>query len=45
MRLTDRLNLAQRIVIVVATGNAVAAIGIYLEYSHPLARFQTLVGR
>jgi hypothetical protein len=30
VRLTDQLNLAQRIVIVVATGIALAAIGIYL---------------
>ena len=30
MRLTDRLNLAQRIVVVVATGIALAAIGVYL---------------
>ena len=32
MRLTDRLNIAQRIVIVVATGIALAAIGIYLAH-------------
>jgi hypothetical protein len=30
VRLTDRLNMAQKIVIVVATGIALAAIGIYL---------------
>jgi hypothetical protein len=30
VRLTDGLNLAQRIVVVVATGIALAAIGIYL---------------
>lgn len=30
MRLTDRLNMAQRIVVVLAAGIALAAIGIYL---------------
>ena len=30
MRLTDRLNLAQRIVVVVATGIALAVVGSYL---------------
>jgi tryptophan-rich sensory protein len=32
VRLTDRLNMAQRIVIVVATAMALAAIGIYLAH-------------
>ena len=50
MRLTDRLNMAQRIVIVVAIGIALTAIGIYLanrggtRYGHYISTVPIGVG-